>query len=136
MTSPDATPEGHEAERHRPWPQLGDLALDIARNNRIGVVVGIPGEEGSEWLTYHLQAPGGGMEWSALADASTLRRLPSQISHATTNGQMAYDREARHWTIEIRFHHDDGGSQDGFLILTEEQMAELVDRIRSQESAR
>jgi hypothetical protein len=36
----------------------------------------VPGEEGSLWLTFHLQPPGGGEEWSAPADASTLRRIP------------------------------------------------------------
>ncbi|CUU60997.1 hypothetical protein Ga0074812_15222 [Parafrankia irregularis] len=39
------------------------------------MIVGVPGEEGSDWLTYHLQPPGGGEEWSAAADASTLQSV-------------------------------------------------------------
>jgi hypothetical protein len=60
----------------RCWPQLGDLAIDTAHGSSTGVIVGVPGEEGSRWLTFHLQPPGGGEEWSAPADASTLRRVP------------------------------------------------------------
>lgn len=64
------------------WPQLGDLALDIAQGERgrVGVIVGVPGEEGSDWLTYHLQPAGGGEQWSAAADASTLRPVPDTVA--------------------------------------------------------
>jgi hypothetical protein len=58
------------------WPQLGDLAIDTAHGDSAGVIVGVPGEEGSLWLTFHLQPPGGGEEWSAPADASTLQGIP------------------------------------------------------------
>lgn len=69
----------------RSWPQLGDLALDTAQDDRVGVIVGVPGEEGSNWLTYHLQPVGGGPEWSALADASTLQPVPSSATHDPTH---------------------------------------------------
>jgi hypothetical protein len=62
--------------RPRCWPQLGDLAIDTAHGDSTGVIVGVPGEEGSLWLTFHLQPPGGGEEWSAPADASTLQGIP------------------------------------------------------------
>lgn len=50
-------------------PRLGDLALDSATGN-VGVVVDIPGDGG---FAYHLRPPGGGGEWTASADGSTLR---------------------------------------------------------------
>lgn len=50
------------------------------------MVVGVPGEEGSRWLTYHLKPLGRGVEWSARADGSTLRRVTAPITHSTMNG--------------------------------------------------
>src|ERR1700733_312597 len=77
MTSTHNPPDRQPGTRQpRCWPQLGDLAIDTAHGDGTGVIVGVPGEEGSLWLTFHLQPPGGGEEWSAPADASTLRRIP------------------------------------------------------------
>jgi hypothetical protein len=112
------------------WPRLGDLAADTARHGRIGVVVGVPGEEGSGWLTYQLQPPGGGAEWSAPADASTLRRVASPVTHATASGSGAvHNSDARHWTLAIRLHHDDGSDEHACLILTEDQARQLAGRV-------
>lgn len=59
----------------RRWtPRLGDLALDSATDS-VGVVVDIPTDGG---FAYHLRPPGGGGEWTAPADGSTL--LPVEDS--------------------------------------------------------
>ena len=52
-------------------PQLGDLVHD-SQGNRMGVVIALPGDHGPDALTYHLTSPGGGKEWSAPGDGSTL----------------------------------------------------------------
>ncbi|MFE0149904.1 hypothetical protein ACFWY5_22325 [Nonomuraea sp. NPDC059007] len=136
MTPPDDRADRKDKISRRPWPQLGDLAVDSAKNNRIGVVVGLPGERGSEWLTFHLQAPGGGEEWSAAADGSTLRQISSQISHATTKVQLNHDAEAGHWTLEIQLRYDDGSIHDGFLIVAENQAEELIRQFSRKEPTR
>jgi hypothetical protein len=134
MASPDGTPGGAlDAQPQRSWPRLGDLALDTTKHDRIGVIVGTPGEEGSGWLTYHLQPPGGGAEWSAPADASTLRHVPSKVTHATvTDGGLVYDRDGRRWTLGIQLHHDDGSSEDSSLIVTGDQARQLAAQVRGQ----
>ncbi|MEU6721793.1 hypothetical protein ABZ897_61045 [Nonomuraea sp. NPDC046802] len=76
------------------------------------------------------------MEWSAPADGSTLRRVPSPISHATTNARLVFDDEAGHWTLAIQIHHEDGSSQDGFLIVGQQQVPVLVEQFRTQERTR
>ncbi|GAB2697316.1 hypothetical protein GCM10010442_13860 [Kitasatospora kifunensis] len=49
-------------------PRLGDLARD-STTERVGVVVDVPGEG---VYSYHLRPPGGGEEWTAPRDGSTL----------------------------------------------------------------
>jgi hypothetical protein len=56
------------------WPlQLGDLVHD-SQGNRTGVIIALPGDHGPDALTYHLTNPGGGDEWSAPGDGSTLAK--------------------------------------------------------------
>ncbi|SDF99654.1 hypothetical protein SAMN05421505_10144 [Sinosporangium album] len=123
MTRP-ADISDKDVTEQRAWPQLGDVAIDSAQNNRMGVIIGLPGEAGSDWLTYRLQVPGGGITWSAAADASTLRKITSQICHATAKGKVIRD-EAGHWTMEIQFHYDDGSTHSGFLIVGNDEAQEL-----------
>jgi hypothetical protein len=136
MTSSHDTPGGAlDARPQRSWPRLGDLALDTAQHGRVGVIVGVPGEEGSDWLTYHLQAPGGGAEWSAPPDASTLWQVPSRVTRATSaNSGMVCDCDARYWTLEIQLCHDDGSSEDSCLIVTEDQARQLAAQVRDRGS--
>ncbi|WP_256790315.1 MULTISPECIES: adenosylhomocysteinase [Frankia] len=120
----------------RSWPRLGDLALDTAQRGRVGVIVGVPGEEGSDWLTYHLRPIGGGTEWSAAADASTLQPVPSPVTHATALEGPVHDRPGRHWALKIRVHHEDGSEQNCPLILAEDQAWRLIAQIRDQAASR
>lgn len=60
-------------------PRLGDLAQD-STTGRIGVVVDIPGEG---VYSYHLRPPGGGEEWAALRDGSTLSPAHGGPAHGT-----------------------------------------------------
>ncbi|MEU4234868.1 adenosylhomocysteinase [Nonomuraea sp. NPDC026600] len=114
----------------RSWPRLGDLALDTAHGDRVGVIIGVPGEDGSDWLTYHLHPCDGGPEWSAAADASTLRPVPSPVTHATSGEGMVHHRPGRHWAWPIRLHHEDGSVEDCSLVVTETQARHLATQIR------
>lgn len=94
-------------------PKLGDLAFDLTRNHN-GVVVGIP--DGASCLTYHLRPPNGGDEWSAAADASTLRPAYT-VTHATPAGRLSYDPRASQGALPIVLHHEDGTSEETVLIV-------------------
>ena len=97
-------------------PQLGDLAADTARGDRVGVVVALPGEGAA---TYHLRPPGGGVEWSAPADATTLRPVQAKATHATlTGGDVTYDHHVKQGTSPIVVHYEDGSTSEATLILT------------------
>src|SRR5687768_11239523 len=75
------------------YPRLGDLAHDTAHDGRIGVVVALPGTGAA---TYHPRPPGGGDEWSAPADGTTLRPVPAQVTHATpARRDVVYDHRAQ-----------------------------------------
>ncbi|WP_324794589.1 hypothetical protein SJX93_17260 [Streptomyces cyaneofuscatus] len=106
-------------------PRLGDLAMDNARDGRVGVVVAVPGEGSA--TTYHLRPPGGGAPWSALADGTTLSPLPMKATHATLSagGDAVYDPRARQGSIPVKFHLDDGSTLDGALILTSAELERL-----------
>lgn len=105
------------------YPKLGDLAADVAKGGRVGVVVLLP-REGAN--TYHLRPPGGGDQWSAPADGTTLRPVPAKVTHATlTTRDAVYDHRAHQGSLAIRVHHDDGSSSDSALILTPADMERL-----------
>jgi hypothetical protein len=102
------------------YPRLGDLAHDTTKDGAIGVVVGLPGEDRK---TYALSPPGGGEEWSAPADGSTLRPVPAQITHITPQQRdVTYDRRAQQGALPVTAHYEDGGTFDTFMILTPAQM--------------
>ncbi|WP_240351528.1 hypothetical protein [Streptomyces olivoreticuli] len=102
------------------FPQLGDLAHDTARDGRIGVVVALPGQGAA---TYHLRPPGGGAEWSAPADGTTLRPVPAQATHVTPMKRDAvYDHHAQQGTVPVQIHYEDGGTSEALLVLTPDQM--------------
>ncbi|WP_162824231.1 hypothetical protein [Peterkaempfera bronchialis] len=75
---------GNPADANEPAPtwaaRLGDLAQDTT-TGVVGVVVDIPGEG---VYSYHLRPPGGGKEWTAPRDGSTL--LPAHGSPAEPEG--------------------------------------------------
>lgn len=56
----------------------GDLAQD-STTDRIGVVVDVPGDG---VYSYHLRPPGGGEEWTAPRDGSTLCPAAGSLSEA------------------------------------------------------
>lgn len=101
-------------------PRLGDLAQDAARNGRIGVVVALPGEGAA---TYHLRLPGGGNEWSAPADGTTLRPVVTQATHVTPlKREAVYDHRAGQGALPVQVHYEDGGTRETVLIVTCEEM--------------
>lgn len=55
-------------------PRLGDLALDLAKGGRIGVVVALPDKATA---SYHLHPLGEGRDWCAPKDGTTLRPAPA-----------------------------------------------------------
>jgi hypothetical protein len=94
----------------------------------------VPGEQGSEWSTYQLQPPGGGQQWSAPADASTLRPAAAPVTHATLGEHpLEYDAQAHRWTTSLTLNHEDGSTQDTYLILTEDQAQHLADQIHRRD---
>lgn len=123
--SPHLPSQGAELGTASPFvPRLGDLATDSAREGRVGVVVALPGEGSA--TTYHLRPPGGGTQWSAPADGTTLRPVPAKATHATLAGRDAvYDRRARQGSVPVAFHFDDGSTLDGALILTTAELERL-----------
>ncbi|WP_405686550.1 hypothetical protein [Streptomyces sp. NBC_00057] len=106
-------------------PRLGDLATDSAREDRVGVVVALPGEGSA--TTYHLRPPAGGTQWSAPADGTTLRPVPVKATHATLlpGRDAVYDPRARQGSVPVEFHFDDGSTLDGALILTSTELERL-----------
>ncbi|MFI5808867.1 hypothetical protein [Streptomyces sp. NPDC051561] len=103
-------------------PRLGDLAADLARAGRIGVVVALPSDTSA---SYHLRPPGGGQEWSARFDGTTLRPVPVPVTHVVPlQRDAAYDEQTQHITLPVTVHHEDGGTSESILTLTAAQ-AEL-----------
>ncbi|MEU8627137.1 hypothetical protein [Streptomyces sp. NPDC048669] len=124
--SPHLPSQGSELGTAAPFvPRLGDLATDSARQDRVGVVVALPGEGSA--TTYHLRPPGGGTQWSAPADGTTLRPVPVKATHATllAGRDAVYDPRARQGSVPVEFHFDDGSTLNGALILTAAELERL-----------
>ncbi|MCA1219877.1 hypothetical protein [Streptomyces sp. 8L] len=101
-------------------PRLGDLALDLAKSGQVGVVVEVPGESVK---SYHLRLPGGGGDWRARADGTTLRPVMVPVTHVTPQKRdVLYDHRAEQAALPITIHHKDGGTSESVLILTPAQV--------------
>lgn len=137
MTTSHSAPEAADASSSSPrsWPRLGDLIADTGRGGQVGVIVGVPGEEGANWLTYRLRPINGGADWSAAADASTLRPVPSPVTHASLRDGPLHHRPGRHWALTLRLHRQDGSDQSCPLVLTEPQGWRLAAQIRDHSSS-
>jgi hypothetical protein len=97
-------------------PRLGDLAADLAQDGRIGVVVTLPGPCSA---SYQLRPLGGGRDWRAAPDGSTLRPVPVPVTHLTpASGEGVYDDRARKLALPVTVHHQDGGTSESFFIVT------------------
>lgn len=115
----------------RAWPRLGDLVLDTARRDGVGVIVGVPyGDSAS--ITFHLRSADNGPPWSAPADASTLRPVPSPVTHATLCEGPGHHRAGGHWALRVRLHHQDGSEQDCVLALSGEQARNFGAAVRDE----
>ncbi|MEU6463493.1 hypothetical protein [Streptomyces sp. NPDC046976] len=74
-------------------PRLGDLAIDLAKAGRTGVVVALPSDTSA---SYQLRPPGGGDDWRARSDGRTLRPVPVSVTHVTPlKRDPVYDHRAR-----------------------------------------
>lgn len=138
MTTSHSAPEASEAKQDVPprsWPRLGDLVADTGRYGQIGVIVGVPGEEGANWLTYRLRPQDGGTDWSAAADASTLLPVPSPVTYASLRDGPVHHLPGQHWVLTIRLHHQDGSEQGCHLIVAEPQAWRLAAQIRDNTPA-
>ncbi|WFB06425.1 hypothetical protein LRS74_04730 [Streptomyces sp. LX-29] len=101
-------------------PRLGDLALDLAKGGTIGVVVALPSDTSA---SYQLRPPGGGKDWRANCDGTTLRPVPPRITHVTPQKRDAiYNRRAKRGALPVTVHYEDGGSYESTLILTPDQV--------------
>lgn len=101
-------------------PRLGDLALDLAKGGRIGVIVALPSDAAA---SYHLRLPGGGSDWRANSDGTTLRPVAVPVTHVTPQRQDAiYDQRAQQVAVPVTIHHEDGGTSESLLILTPAQV--------------
>ncbi|WP_229834823.1 hypothetical protein [Streptomyces xantholiticus] len=79
-------------------------------------MVALPGTGAA---TYHLRPPGGGDEWSAPADATTLRPVPAQVTHVTpAKLDVVYDHRAQQGAMPLVVHCEDGGTSEALLVLT------------------
>ncbi|MFJ8488645.1 hypothetical protein ACIRBZ_09735 [Streptomyces sp. NPDC094038] len=101
-------------------PRLGDLALDLAKEGRIGVVVALPSDDSA---SYQLRPPGGGVDWRARSDGATLRPVPVPVTHVTPMRRDAvYDHRAQQSALVVTVHYEDGGSCEAMLVLTPAQV--------------
>ncbi|MET9690127.1 hypothetical protein ABZY81_16895 [Streptomyces sp. NPDC006514] len=122
-------------------PRLGDLAADLAKGGNIGVVVTLPSDTSA---SYHLRPPGGGPEWSARADGTTLRPVPAKPTHITPmQSDVIYDHRAEQAALPVLIHNEDGGSVESVLILTPSQvelcyiqLGQLIERREEARGAR
>ncbi|WEH27732.1 ATP-binding protein [Streptomyces sp. AM 3-1-1] len=104
-------------------PRLGDLALDLAKDGRIGVVVDIPGDTAS---SYHLREPGGGGDWRAPGTGATLRPAAVPVTHVTLrSAEPVLDRRARQVGLAVGVHHEDGHSTDSLMVLLWKEAKDL-----------
>ncbi|MEV6329612.1 hypothetical protein [Streptomyces sp. NPDC051909] len=97
-------------------PRLGDLALDLAKDGQIGVVVALPSDTARSYL---LRLPGGGGDWRASSDGTTLRPVAVPVTHVTPQRRdVVYDHRAQQAALPVTVHHADGGTSEALLILT------------------
>ncbi|MEV0845398.1 hypothetical protein AB0J21_05820 [Streptomyces sp. NPDC049954] len=86
----------------------------------MGVVVGLPGESAA---SYHLRLPGGGGDWRATSDGSTLRPVAVPVTHVTPHRWEALpDWHERQTALPVTVHHEDGGTSESLLLLTPSQV--------------
>ncbi|MFB9464589.1 hypothetical protein [Streptomyces cinereospinus] len=118
--TPHLLSQGGESGTAAPfYPRLGDLAQDTAKGE-IGVVVALPGDGRR---TYGLVPPGGGDEWSAPYDGTTLRPVPAQVTHITPQKRdVMYDQRAEQGGLPITVHYEDGGTSESLLLLDPAQL--------------
>ncbi|MCN9241247.1 hypothetical protein NGF19_10675 [Streptomyces sp. RY43-2] len=119
-------------------PRLGDLALDLAKAGRIGVVVALPSDTSA---SYHLRSPGGGEDWRARSDGSTLRPVPVPVTHVTPLKRDAvYDHRAQQAAVPVTVHYEDGGACETTLVLTPGQVelysVQLGQLVEARQAAR
>ncbi|MGM9332121.1 MULTISPECIES: hypothetical protein [Streptomyces] len=101
-------------------PRLGDLALDLAKAGRIGVVVALPSDTSA---SYQLRPPGGGEDWRARSDGRTLRPVPVSVTHVTPlKRDPVYDHRARQAAVPVTVHYEDGDTCETILVLTSMQV--------------
>ncbi|MGD6762030.1 hypothetical protein ACOKM5_24155 [Streptomyces sp. BH097] len=121
QTSKQQAPNRDELGAGTPYhPRLGDLALDLAHDGQIGVVVDLPSDTAA---SYHLRLPGGGGDWRARSDGTTLRPVTVPVTHVTPQQRdVVYDPRADQAALPVTVHHEDGGAFDAVLILTPGQV--------------
>ncbi|MFJ2892479.1 hypothetical protein ACIO53_41275 [Streptomyces sp. NPDC087305] len=121
QTSKQLPTRGVELGAGAPFhPRLGDLALDLAKGGQIGVVVDLPSESSK---SFHLRLPGGGGDWRAKADGTTLRPVAVPVTHVSPQQRDAvYDARAQQAALPVTVHHEDGGTTESVLVLTPAQV--------------
>ncbi|MFD4787771.1 hypothetical protein ACFWN1_12115 [Streptomyces sp. NPDC058459] len=118
-------------------PRLGDLAVDLAKSGRVGVVVALPSDSSA---SYQLRPPSGGADWRARSDGSTLRPVPVPVTHVTPMQRDAvYDSRAQQAAMAVTVHYEDGGVCESLLVLAPAQVElyynQLGHMIKARESA-
>ncbi|MFJ8731687.1 hypothetical protein [Streptomyces bauhiniae] len=101
-------------------PRLGDLALDLAKGGRIGVVIVLPSDISA---SYQLRPVQGGDDWRARSDGSTLRPVPVPVTHVTpVKRDAVYDHRAQQAAVPVTVHYEDGSICETLLVLTAMQV--------------
>lgn len=101
-------------------PRLGDLALDLAKGGRIGVVIALPSDISA---SYQLRPVQGGDDWRARSDGSTLRPVPVPVTHVTpVKRDAVYDHRAQQAAVPVTVHYEDGSVCETLLVLTAMQV--------------
>ncbi|TGB15550.1 hypothetical protein E2651_02355 [Streptomyces sp. MZ04] len=89
----------------------------------MGVIIALPGE-GTP--SYRLRPVGGGDEWSAAADGTSLSPVPAKATHATPKEAGAlYDHRAGQASLPLQVHFEDGSAAEVPLILAPADMERL-----------
>ncbi|MGA5729843.1 hypothetical protein ACPCI1_14470 [Streptomyces seoulensis] len=101
-------------------PRLGDLALDLAKGGRIGVVIALPSDISA---SYQLRPVQGGDDWRARSDGSTLRPAPVPVTRVTpVKRDAVYDHRAQQAAVPVTVHYEDGSICETLLVLTTMQV--------------